>query len=130
MRPRPMRAEYLQHMRVHVDEGGQLNHQNGIDLMAEVERLNAILNTPIVEPFIEAAASEARHQIYRWGDEQDAKKTAWEWFWLIGYLGGKAAHSVLSGDWKKAKHHTVTTAAALVNWHRHICNAEHLADVD
>lgn len=38
-----LRPEYLALMRVHVDEGGQLSHRNGLDLLAEVERLNRLL---------------------------------------------------------------------------------------
>lgn len=87
---------------------------------AEVERLSAILNTPILEPFMQAAIAEARHQVFRWGDEQDAQKTAWDWFWCLGYLGGKAANAMLRGDHDKALHHTVTAGAMLANWHRHI----------
>lgn len=90
----------------------------------ELDRLRAILNTPVLEPFMEAAVHEAKHQRYRWGDEHDATKTAWDWFWTLGYLGGKAAHAALARDWDKAKHHTITAAAMLANWHRHICEAE------
>jgi hypothetical protein len=93
----------------------------------EVARLQAILDTPILEPFVEAAVSEARHQIFRWSEEHDATKTAWDWFWTLGYLGGKAAQAALSRDWVKAKHHTVTAAALLANWHRHIVSAEKAA---
>jgi hypothetical protein len=42
-----MRADYLEQMRAHVDEGGKLSHQNGVDLLTEVERLtswNAVLS--------------------------------------------------------------------------------------
>lgn len=92
-------------------------------MQAEIDRLNSILNTPILEPFAEAVAAEARHQIYRWGEGHDAKKTAWDWFWTLGHLSSKAAHSALAGDFEKAKHHTVTAAAMLSNWHRHICAA-------
>jgi hypothetical protein len=87
-------------------------------------RLKGILNTPQLEPFMEAAVSEARHQIYRWGHDHDATKTAWDWFWTLGYLGGKAAHAALAQNWEKAKHHTITAAAMLSNWHRHIVDAE------
>lgn len=38
-----LRPEYLGMMRAHVDEGGQLSHRNGMDLLAEVERLNLIV---------------------------------------------------------------------------------------
>jgi hypothetical protein len=116
--------QFLKILRDHVGDGGKLSHENGLVLLAEVELARKALNTPIVEPFAEAAASEAKHQVYRWGDEQDATKTAWDWFWTLGYLGGKAAQAALSRDWTKAKHHTVTAAALLANWHRHIVDAE------
>ncbi|KQW22127.1 hypothetical protein ASC80_01650 [Afipia sp. Root123D2] len=125
-----MRPEYLENMRSHVDEGGKLNHQNACDLLAEVERLNKIMNTPVIEPFVEAAVSEAKHQVYRWGAEHDASKTAWDWYWLAGYLTSKAAHATLEENWEKAKHHTVTAAAMLANWHRHICAAASKASAD
>ncbi|OKO68366.1 hypothetical protein AC629_42185, partial [Bradyrhizobium sp. NAS80.1] len=112
-------------LRLHVDDGGKLSHDNGIALLNEVERLREILDTPLHEPFLNAAVHEAKHQIYRWGAEHDAKKTAWDWFWTLGYLGGKAAHAALAGDWTKAKHHTITAGALLANWHAHIVDAEH-----
>lgn len=85
-------------------------------------RFESILNTPSLEPFAEAAVAESKHQIYRWGEQHDATKTAWDWFWLAGYLTSKAAHAALAEDWDKAKHHTITAAAMLANWHRHICD--------
>lgn len=39
-----LRRDYLEMMRAHVDEGGQLSHHNGLDLLAEVERLHAIVD--------------------------------------------------------------------------------------
>lgn len=91
---------------------------------AEVARLTAILNTPSSAPFLEAAEAEAKHQVYRWGAEHDAIKTAWDWFWTLGCLGSKAAQAALARDWDKALHHTVTAAALLANWHRHILAAK------
>ncbi len=88
---------------------------------AEVSRLRKILDTPMLEPFADAVVAEARHQVYRWGEDHDVKKTAWDWFWTLGYLGSKAAHSALAGDMDKAKHHTITAAALLANWHKQIC---------
>jgi hypothetical protein len=90
---------------------------------AELER---ILNTPVFAPFAEAVEAEAKHQIYRWGAEHDATKTAWDWFWALGYLGGKAAHAALVRDWDKALHHTITAAALLANWHGHLSAAKEL----
>lgn len=90
---------------------------------AEIERLRSILNTPQTEDFATGAVAEAQHQVYRWGEDHDATKTAWDWYWTLGYLGGKAAHAALARDWDKAKHHTITAAAMLANWHRHIARA-------
>lgn len=42
----PLQSSYLEMLRVHVDEGGQLSHLNGLDLLAEVERLRSIPAQP------------------------------------------------------------------------------------
>ena len=60
---------------------------------------------------------EAAHQRQRWGSEHDGGKQPLDWFWLIGYLAQKAATAQMGGDLEKAKHHTISTAAALANWH-------------
>lgn len=86
----------------------------------ENARLDALINSPETEDWISGAALEAAHQIERWGADHDAGKTAWDWFWLIGYLSQKAAAAQVAGDTSKAKHHTISTAAALLNWHRHL----------
>lgn len=130
--------------------------------------LEALLNTPKTDEFLEAVRIEAAHQVERWGIESDAGKTPWDWFWLVGYLAQKAAQAAsnhgaptaeleaLVARWReaaseeidnpivtwrdgvwgrandldlalrqaralnldKAKHHTISTAAALLNWHR------------
>jgi hypothetical protein len=95
-----------------------------LELMDLADRQQRILNTPSLDDFAASAAAEAKHQIYRWGAEQDAKKTAWDWFWLIGHLASKCAHSALAGDWDKARHHAITTAATLANWHRQLSEAQ------
>lgn len=81
------------------------------------ERAEAALNTPEVEDFAKASVSEAQHQRARWGASHDAGKQPLDWFWLIGYLAQKAATAHMAGDTFKAKHHTISTAAALANWH-------------
>ena len=87
------------------------------ELRAEVERLNAIVNTPQANDFLRAVSTEAEHQRQRWGSSHDAGKTPADWFWLVGYLAGKALHAHGVGDTTKAEHHIITTAAALANWH-------------
>lgn len=89
-------------------------------LIGEIERLHALLNTPEVDEFDKAIPLEAVHQIERWGNEHDAGKNPEEWFWLVGYLAGKALAAHKAGDERRAKHHTISTAAALRNWHAHI----------
>lgn len=53
----------------------------------------ALLNTPEVLDFVRAVQLEAAHQRKRWPSEHDAGKTDADWFWLIGYLAGKALHN-------------------------------------
>ena len=86
--------------------------------------LRDILETPVLAPFAAAVVAEARHQVYRYPREHDAQKTAWDWFWTLGCLGSKASHAALARDWDKALHHTITAAAMLANWHRHITAAK------
>jgi hypothetical protein len=38
-----LQPSYLEQMRAHVEEGGQLSHRNGLDLLAEVERLQGLV---------------------------------------------------------------------------------------
>lgn len=86
----------------------------------ELERLRALLNTPETEDFDRAVPLEAAHQVERWGAAKDEGKNPEDWFWLVGYLAGKALSAMKAGDMVKAKHHTISTAAALRNWHAHI----------
>lgn len=85
----------------------QLQKRN-TDLCAQL----ATLNTPEIHDFIVAVEREAKHQRLRWGSDHDAGKADADWFWLIGYLAGKALHKP-----EKQLHHIITTAAACLNWH-------------
>lgn len=95
-----------------------------IRLREENERLTDLLNTPHNDDWFEGVRIEAAHQVERWGADHDAGKGPLDWFWLIGYLGQKAAAAELAGDLNKAKHHTISTAAALLNWHRKLSGAD------
>lgn len=76
-----------------------------------------VINTPETADFMAGVPIEAAHQRARWGSEHDAGKSPFDWFWLVGYLAQKAASAAVAGDTEKAKHHTISTAAALANWH-------------
>ena len=94
-----------------------------VDLCNEIERMRLELNTPHIADFLEAVRIEALHQRERWGVDHDAGKTAADWFWLIGYLTGKALHAAVEGNREKSLHHTISSAAVLLNWHAHISGA-------
>jgi len=91
---------------------------------ARIAELEATLNTPELHDFAKGVVAEAQHQRERWGTDHDAGKTAADWFWLIGHLAGKALHSLVAGNVEKAKHHVITTAATLANWHASISGTD------
>lgn len=92
---------------------------------ARVAELEALINTPQAGEFFEAVRIEAAHQTERWGSQHDAGKEAQDWFWLLGYLGGKALAAIMKGDAEKALHHTVSSAAVLFNWHAAVLKDSH-----
>ena len=100
--PTALSAEELAALRAHRDE---------------CLRLQALINTPELEQFLSASHIEAVHQVERWGTAGDRAKRPADWFWLVGYLAGKALHAAVDGNQDKAKHHCISTAAALYNWH-------------
>lgn len=104
-------------------------------LRNELNSLRKLLDTPEVEDFDKAVPLEAAHQVKRWSAEHDAGKEPEDWFWLLGYLAGKAlaaarmAKEARTGHLgiaketlflEKAKHHCISSAAVLRNWHAHL----------
>ena len=100
--------------------GQSIDDMNPDELRAEVQRLTRILNTPLYDDFLEAVKAEAAHQTYRWSSEHDDCKTPEEWHSLIDWLTSKAMSAQIRGDSNKALHHTISSAAALLHWHRTI----------
>ena len=88
-----------------------------VALLEEVRKLDARINSPITDDFLKGVRYEAAHQVGRWGSAHDRGKTPLDWFWLIGFLAQKAVHAAQQADLDKALHHTISTAAALLNWH-------------
>lgn len=87
---------------------------------AELEQLRALVNNPQTDQFLTAVRAEVAHQVQRWGTVHDRAKEPQDWFWLVGYLAGKALRAHIDGDEAKALHHTISSAAALGNWFAHI----------
>jgi hypothetical protein len=82
-------------------------------LTEKLEEMSRTVTSPEVQEFVKGVELEASHQRLRWPAEHDAGKTDADWFWLVGYLVGKALHQP-----EKRLHHQITAAAALANWHR------------
>ena len=99
---------------------------NEVALMEYAKKMHRRINSPITGNFLEGVKIEAVHQIERWGAAHDRGKSAFDWFWLIGYLAQKAAAAAVKGDMFKAKHHTISTGAALLNWHNALTSEESL----
>jgi hypothetical protein len=74
--------------------------------------------------FLESTRVEVAHQIERWGTVHDRAKEPADWYWLLAYLSGKALASAIAGDVEKAKHHTISSAAVLANWHAQLTFAD------
>jgi hypothetical protein len=118
--PHPSHCDHL-HSATDVmrDASAELGRQS-----AEIERLSALVNTPQLHDFSAAVVLEAAHQRERWSADHDAGKEPEDWFWLLGYLAGKALASAKAGDRDKAMHHTISSAAALANWHAALLGAD------
>lgn len=88
------------------------------------EREQEILNTPEIEDFLKAVKIEAAHQKERWQCTDPEKMDA-EFFWLLGWLGGKAIHDPHDPDDKRTPrerklHRIIALAAAAFNWHEQV----------
>ena len=84
-------------------------YRKNSELQVQLDRIN----TPEIMNFLAAVDTEAKHQRIEWEANGDAGKTDPDWFWLLGYLGGKALNP---GRLEKQLHHIITTAAACLNW--------------
>jgi hypothetical protein len=82
-----------------------------------IEEMDGLLNEPETEDFAKGVVLEAIHQKVRWGPEHDKAHTPADWFWRLAYLSGKILHALNANDLDKARHHAITSAALLANWH-------------
>lgn len=110
---RHLSAMTVEGLRSKADIAEQLAWRDrAIDRLREDAEKYRALSTPEIRDFIVAVEREALHQRERWGANGDEGKTPPDWFWLVGYLAGKALHKP-----EKRLHHIITAAAALMNWH-------------
>jgi len=87
-------------------------------LRSEIEHLQTLINTPRIDPFIEAVKLESVHQIKPWGAEHDASKRSEDWIALLTYFLGKTTQAHYANDPENLKRHIITGAAVALNWHR------------
>jgi hypothetical protein len=116
-------SEQVQDLFVMGAEIGRVANR-ALDAERRVQQLEALINTPRTDDWLEAVRLEAAHQVERWGVEHDAGKALPDWFWLLGYLAGKALNAAVHGDTEKALHHTISSGAVLLNWWRHLKGIE------
>lgn len=60
---------------------------------ARIAELEALINNAEIDGFLRGTHIEAVHQVERWGTAHDRARRPADWFWLVGYLAGKALHS-------------------------------------
>lgn len=85
------------------------------------EAIHERLDTPEMLDFIQAVKVEAEHQRGKWTGTDPMKSHA-DWYWLIGWLGGKAVTDPHESDDDRTEkerrlHRIITVAAAAYNWH-------------
>ena len=97
----------------------ELDHWRARALNAE-----QLLNSPELHDFARGVVQEAAHQRQRWGTAKDADKSPADWVFLVGHLETRSMMYLQAGNVDKALHHTITTAAALANWHTNISGAD------
>ena len=91
-------------------------------LRSEIERMGKLLGTPEMEDFLKAVEREAAYQREHWGKEHDRVKSHADWYWLVGWLGGKAVTDPHEEDDRRTPrerrlHRIITVAAAAFHWH-------------
>lgn len=99
------------------DAGDIVDAHTARDMLDEIDRLGALINNPHTDDFLESVRIEAAHQRERWPEDHDRLKAPADWFWLIGYLAGKA---IRPAEPDKLLHRIIATAAACLNWHRQV----------
>lgn len=84
---------------------------------ANLAEASRVWDGPETGDWLDGVRKEAAHQVARWGVAHDDGKEPGEFFWTLGYLANKALAAVLAGDAEKARHHTISSGALLLNWH-------------
>ena len=118
-KPKRKAQEIVEHLRLCCVYGETMLSPAEIEKAAdELERLDGLLNNASIDDYLESVKLETAHQVELWGESDRRHKSHEDWFWLVGYLAGKALRAAITGDREKAMHHCISTSAALANWHR------------
>lgn len=110
-------AEWEPDVRVLADRGEKCSAKLAVVALDEVKRLTSQLNSPEVDDFVRGVVFEAAHQREKWGFDHDNAKAPSDWFWTVGYVLGKAQ---FLNDGEKRRHHLITAAAVMLNWHLYV----------
>lgn len=87
---------------------------------ARVMELEALINNPELDDFLNGLKLESAHQTERWGRNDEEKKFPHEYANVVSYLVGKLIKAIWDRDKDKFKHHCISIAAALFNCHRQV----------
>lgn len=82
-----------------------------------MNQIQEIVSKPHNNDFVTGLIVEAAHQVEKWGEAHTRGKEPEDWLWLLGWLISKATMSHRTGDIEKAKHHCISSAAVLLQWH-------------
>ena len=112
------------------DEFLEMGEQNDM-LMAELDcanqriaELEALINHPRFDDFIEAVRIEQAHQVEKWGPDHDKQKRVNDWIAVFARLLGKLVNAGWEHDWQKFEHHLITLAAVAFNCFRRMKEAQ------
>ena len=85
-------------------------------MVKEMERMQSLFASRVFWNFVDGLEREAAEEMGRSRSAPDQEWQKEDWFWLIGWVVGKALQAHIRGDCEKALHHTVSSAAVLINW--------------
>lgn len=85
-----------------------------------ISKMEASINSPVINDFIKGMKIEAEHQTQRWGVEKEENEPPHHYILVTNKLLGKMAIDIWDKNTDKFKHHIIALAAEMFNLHRQI----------